>query len=65
MRPGGQWGVFVGPLHSACTSRSPFARAAVLVRGVRWLGLDWAEGPEVGGRPVPYLPSRRIEGCRL
>jgi glutamyl-tRNA synthetase len=26
---------------------------------LRWLGLDWDEGPDVGGEHAPYLQSRR------
>src|SRR5260221_14725458 len=28
---------------------------------LRWLGLDWDEGPDVGGPFAPYVPSRRGE----
>jgi len=28
---------------------------------LRWLGLDWDEGPEVGGSFGPYLQSERLE----
>lgn len=28
---------------------------------LRWLGLDWDEGPEAGGRYGPYLQSKRLE----
>lgn len=28
---------------------------------LRWLGLDWREGPDVGGPHGPYLQSRRSE----
>ncbi|NOZ71643.1 MAG: glutamate--tRNA ligase [Chloroflexi bacterium] len=29
--------------------------------GLRWLGLDWDEGPEVGGEYGPYFQSERLE----
>jgi glutamyl-tRNA synthetase len=32
---------------------------AAIVDGLRWLGLDWDEGPEVGGAHGPYLQSDR------
>jgi glutamyl-tRNA synthetase len=32
---------------------------AVLVDDLRWLGLDWDEGPEVGGLHGPYYQSAR------
>ena len=30
-----------------------------ILNGFRWLGLDWDEGPEVGGPYVPYFQSER------
>ncbi|WP_079127541.1 glutamate--tRNA ligase [Streptomyces sp. TP-A0874] len=32
-----------------------------LLDAMRWLGLDWDEGPEVGGPHEPYRQSRRME----
>jgi glutamyl-tRNA synthetase len=29
---------------------------------LRWLGLDWDEGPDVGGPHAPYLQSARLDG---
>ncbi len=31
-----------------------------LLEGLRWLGLDWDEGPEVGGPYGPYTQSERV-----
>jgi len=31
------------------------------VETMKWLGLDWDEGPEVGGDYGPYLQSQRLE----
>lgn len=33
-----------------------------ILEGFRWLGLDWDEGPEVGGPCGPYFQSERHEG---
>jgi glutamyl-tRNA synthetase len=33
---------------------------ADLLEGLRWLGLDWDEGPEVGGPYGPYFQSQRL-----
>ncbi|MDR1485277.1 MAG: glutamate--tRNA ligase [Planctomycetaceae bacterium] len=30
-----------------------------ILRGLRWLGIDWDEGPEVGGIHAPYYQSQR------
>ncbi|MFH1919082.1 MAG: glutamate--tRNA ligase [Planctomycetota bacterium] len=32
-----------------------------ILRGLRWLGIDWDEGPEVGGPHGPYYQSQRAE----
>lgn len=31
-----------------------------ILRGLRWLGIDWDEGPEVGGPHEPYYQSKRL-----
>jgi glutamyl-tRNA synthetase len=31
------------------------------LEGLRWLGLDWDEGPEVGGDYGPYFQSQRLQ----
>jgi glutamyl-tRNA synthetase len=35
-----------------------------LLDGLRWLGLDWDEGPEVGGNYGPYFQSQRADKYR-
>src|SRR5438552_18482916 len=32
---------------------------APILHGFRWLGIDWDEGPEVGGPHAPYYQSQR------
>jgi len=32
-----------------------------IAHGLRWLGLDWDEGPDVGGPHAPYVQSERRE----
>ena len=32
-----------------------------LLEDLRWLGLQWDEGPEVGGEHGPYYQSQRLE----
>lgn len=38
----------------------PGADAQALV-DLKWLGLDWDEGPDVGGPHAPYVQTKRIE----
>src|SRR5687767_6764235 len=35
------------------------AALAPILHGFRWLGIDWDEGPEVGGPFAPYYQSQR------
>jgi glutamyl-tRNA synthetase len=45
------------------TDRTRYDPEAVpdLVASLRWLGLDWDEGPEVGGDYGPYYQSERLD----
>jgi glutamyl-tRNA synthetase len=45
------------------TDRSRYHPEAVpdLLDSLRWLGLDWDEGPEVGGAFGPYYQSERLD----
>ncbi len=42
------------------TRYSPEAEAEIFA-GIRWLGLDWDEGPALGGPCGPYVQSQRTE----
>jgi glutamyl-tRNA synthetase len=44
------------------TDRARYNAEAVadLTASLRWLGLDWDEGPEVGGNYGPYVQSERL-----
>ena len=35
-----------------------------ILHGLRWLGIDWDEGPVVGGPHAPYFQSRRVDRHR-
>jgi glutamyl-tRNA synthetase len=35
--------------------------AEAIMADLRWLGLDWDEGPDLGGKYCPYVQSERIE----
>ncbi len=54
---------------SSCASRISIARACSRRRGaaareLRWLGLDWDEGPDRGGPFAPYRQSERAAALR-
>ena len=41
------------------TARCPRRYSEQMLEDLRWLGLDWDEGPEVGGPQEPYYQSER------
>jgi glutamyl-tRNA synthetase len=45
------------------TDRTRFVEGSeqAILHSLRWLGLDWDEGPEVGGSHAPYYQSQRLE----
>lgn len=52
-------GTFVLRIEDTDSARNTPEALASLFDGMRWLGLDWDEGPEVGGRFGPYFQSER------
>jgi glutamyl-tRNA synthetase len=57
-------GVFVLRIEDTDAGRSSWEMVAGIVDGLRWLGLDWDEGPDVGGPHAPYFQSQRLEKYR-
>ncbi|MCX6354239.1 MAG: glutamate--tRNA ligase [Candidatus Aureabacteria bacterium] len=41
--------------------RSSDESARAIMENLRWLGVDWDEGPDVGGAAGPYVQSQRID----
>ena len=54
-------GTFVLRIEDTDTERSTEESAAQIIRSMRWLDLDWDEGPEKGGDFGPYFQSQRLE----
>jgi len=54
-------GTFVLRIEDTDAERSSWDMVAGIVDGLRWLGLDWDEGPDVGGPHAPYFQSQRLE----
>lgn len=60
-RHGGQ---FILRIDDTDAQREVAPALAAILHGFRWLGLDWDEGPEVGGPCEPYYQSQRCESHR-
>ncbi len=54
-------GTFVLRIEDTDVERSEVRYEAQLIEDLRWLGLDWAEGPEIGGPYAPYRQSARLD----
>jgi len=54
-------GTFVLRIEDTDEARHTPEAVQVIYDGLRWLGLDWDEGPDVGGPFGPYVQSERVE----
>jgi glutamyl-tRNA synthetase len=57
-------GVFVLRIEDTDVERSQAEMVTGILDGLRWLGIDWDEGPEVGGPHDPYFQSGRLDRYR-
>jgi nondiscriminating glutamyl-tRNA synthetase len=54
-------GTFVLRLDDTDVERNRPEYEQVIYEGLHWLGLDWDEGPDKGGRDGPYRQSERLD----
>ena len=57
-------GVFVLRIEDTDAERSSDEMVEGILQGMRWLGMTWDEGPDVGGPHGPYFQSQRFERHR-
>jgi glutamyl-tRNA synthetase len=53
-------GSFVLRIEDTDRERSTAEAVRAILESLRWLGLDWDEGPEVGGPHGPYFQTERL-----
>src|SRR3990167_4229855 len=56
----GSGGTFILRIEDTDVERSTKESEAAIIRDLRWLGLDWDEGPDIGGGRGPYRQSERL-----
>ena len=56
-----QGGKFILRIEDTDELRSTDAALDVIYSGLKWLGMDWDEGPDVGGPHAPYVQSERLD----
>ncbi|MFC1864400.1 glutamate--tRNA ligase [Chloroflexota bacterium] len=54
-------GSFIVRIEDTDVARKVEGAVEAILDSLRWLGLDWDEGPEVGGKYGPYFQSQRLE----
>ena len=54
-------GKFILRIEDTDRERSTDESIQIVFESMRWLGLDWDEGPEVGGPHGPYVQSERLD----
>jgi glutamyl-tRNA synthetase len=54
-------GTFILRIEDTDRERSTEESIQIVLESMRWLGLDWDEGPEVGGAHGPYVQSERLD----
>jgi len=54
-------GKFILRIEDTDTVRSTKEAVDVILNGLRWLGLDWDEGPDIGGMFGPYFQMQRMD----
>ena len=54
-------GDFILRIEDTDPERSTEENVQVILNAMKWLGLDWDEGPEVGGAAGPYFQTQRTD----
>lgn len=54
-------GTFILRIDDTDPARSTDENTQIILRAMRWLGLDWDEGPDKGGDFGPYAQTERLE----
>ena len=54
-------GKFLLRIEDTDRARSTEESLQIILDGLRWLGLDWDEGPDAGGEFGPYLQTERLD----
>ena len=57
-------GTFILRIEDTDVERSSTDMVTGILQSMRWLGLDWDEGPGIGGPHAPYFQSGRLDRYR-
>jgi len=54
-------GVFILRIEDTDKKREVEGSIEHILKSLKWLGLNWDEGPDIGGPNAPYIQSQRLE----
>src|SRR3990170_3940721 len=54
-------GTFILRIEDTDVARKVEGAIEYIMEGLRWLDLEWDEGPDMGGNYGPYIQSQRLE----
>ncbi|RJO66693.1 MAG: glutamate--tRNA ligase [Myxococcales bacterium] len=54
-------GAFILRIEDTDRERSTEAYTEAILEAMRWMGLDWDEGPDIGGPHAPYFQTQRFD----
>ena len=54
-------GDFIVRVEDTDRARAVDGAVEVIIEALQWLGLEWDEGPDIGGKHAPYKQSERLE----
>ena len=53
-------GEFVVRIEDTDRARAVEGTVELIIEALKWLGIDWDEGPDIGGKYAPYMQSERL-----
>ena len=53
-------GDFIVRIEDTDQKRAVDGTSEIIIEALKWLGIDWDEGPDVGGPHIPYRQSQRL-----
>jgi glutamyl-tRNA synthetase len=57
-------GVFILRIEDTDKEREVEGSIEHIIKSLKWLGIDWDEGPDIGGKNAPYLQSQRLDSYK-
>ena len=58
-------GKFIVRIEDTDIARTIASSRTTILEALKWLGLDWDEGPDIGGPYGPYIQSERVERYKM